>query len=236
MDIVIEEYNKKWIVLRNNDCKDERFKNLGGTFIKKIKTQNNNSHGWLFPVNKKEELIQKLASYKIEVNMSDNNSQIIKEDRIVFENEYKTPISQGVDNMSNSENSDICFNIVNIEKDETSILDSKKVTENKIIFLERKFASEPAIINSKNNNYFKNKNKPKCILPIVNSSDSYSSTNTEYNNEYNINPCVSDNVEEINKNKIKNGISLELDNIDTLQTDDENNTKNKAVMCHCAVF
>ena len=68
---------------------------------------------------KKEELIQKLTSYKIEVNISDNNSQIIKEDRIVFENEYKTPRSQGIDNLSNSENSDTSFNIVNIEKKET---------------------------------------------------------------------------------------------------------------------
>ena len=42
MDIVIEEYNKKWIVLRNIDSTDERFKNLGGTFIKKIIVTNLN--------------------------------------------------------------------------------------------------------------------------------------------------------------------------------------------------
>jgi len=235
MDIVIEEYNKKWIVLRNIDSTDERFKNLGGTFIKKIKTCNTSSHGWLFPATKKEELIQKLSMFKIELNVSDNF--MVQEDKTIFENHYNIPkIQVEVDDISNSENSDINFNIINIEKDETSILDSEKVCENKIIYLERKFASEPTIVNYKNGFGFKNKSKTKCVLPIAGSATSYSSTNTEYNNEYNINPCIISNIQEITDEQKKNGIFLELDNIDIIETDDQNNTKNKAVMCHCALF
>jgi hypothetical protein len=56
-----------------------------------------------------------------------------------------------------------------------------------------------------------------------------------------INPYKSD-VKLIETNSLvsdeqkKNGIFLELDNIDIIETDDQNNTKNKAVMCHCALF
>jgi len=199
MNIVIEEYNKKWVILRNNDYNDSRFKNLGGTFIKSIKTQNSNSHGWLFPLNKKEEIIQKLSSYNIAFNITDDKSQVLesKTSTII---RYQSPKLQEIinlstleeddddtancnddvntDNENNTETVDTSMDDINnssiptnteknvlntgdninsyIMVDEIADTNNKvgnsnlNIVENEIIFLERKFLSEPAIVSSKN--------------------------------------------------------------------------------------
>ena len=288
MNIVIEEYNKKWVILRNNDYNDSRFKNLGGTFIKSIKTQNSNSHGWLFPLNKKEEIIQKLSSYNITFNITDDKSQVLesKTSTII---RYQSPKLQEIinlstiekddddtancnddvntDNENNTETVDTSMDDINnssiptnteknvlntgdninsyIMVDEIADTNNKvgnsnlNIVENEIIFLERKFLSEPAIVSSKKSYQLKKRNN-KCVLTEPNLPEMIK-TDTTVNpciasNTESVNSCIVSNTEHINNEQIKNGIFLEINDGYATDNDDQNNIKNKNVMCHCALF
>lgn len=297
MNIVIEEYNKKWVILRNNDYNDSRFKNLGGTFIKSIKTQNSNSHGWLFPLNKKEEIIQKLSSYNITFNITDDKSQVLesKTSTII---RYQSPKLQEIINLSTHEEeddeTDNCNDDVNIDNEnntetvDTSMDDinnssiptsteknvlntgdnvnsyimvdeiadtnnkvgnsNLNIVENEIIFLERKFLSEPAILSSKKSYQLKKRNN-KCVLPVPNLPELIKTDTTVNNNDKcesinpcivpnteSVNSCIVPNTEHINNEQIKNGIFLEINDGYATDNDDQNNIKNKNIMCHCALF